>query len=522
MNLLQLVFKQMRQRALSTWLTLLSVLIAVALAVAVVILQRESATLFGQSDFGYDIIIGPPKGSPLQLTLNTVYHLDVSPGNIQYSLYEDMSRTTPAPPGRLDYRAQVKWAIPFMVGDSYMGRRLVGTSPQMFGFNDDGTAVSNEPFEYRKGRHYELAQGRVFEPRKFEAVIGSDAAENLHMKLGDKFRATHGFPGPNEKPDIHKPQWTVVGVLKPTHTANDRVLFMPIVSLYAIEEHDVGLISQFFLKANFDYTKKTAAEIRAFLEKQGVDVDALDPAIRRRFRIEEKVPTTPAAGDGELLKDKPEPGKAGEAKNDADEPDAYKLDAHGDIVPELPPQAWQLSAILVKSRGSGYNASLLEYNFKFGNIDATAVIPAVQMRQFFDTFLEPSTQVLSVIAVLVTVVAGVGILVSIYNSISARMREIAILRALGATRARILELICTEAALVGLMGAGLGLIAGHLVGAVESGYFLRKIGQSINWMYVSRNEVWSLVLAVGIAAVAGLVPALKAYRTPVAVNLVSG
>jgi hypothetical protein len=41
-------------------------------------------------------------------------------------------------------------------------------------------------------------------------------------------------------------------------------------------------------------------------------------------------------------------------------------------------------------------------------------------------------------------------------------------------------------------------------------------------MYVSRNEVWSLVLAVGIAAVAGLVPALKAYRTPVAVNLVSG
>src|SRR5207302_2441655 len=123
MNPFHLVFKQMRQRALSTWLTLLSVLIAVALAVAIVILQRESATLFGQSDFGYDIIIGPPKGSPLQLTLNTVYHLDVSPGNIQYLLYEDMSRTTAAPPGRNDYRQYVKWAIPFMVGDSYMGRR---------------------------------------------------------------------------------------------------------------------------------------------------------------------------------------------------------------------------------------------------------------------------------------------------------------------------------------------------------------------------------------------------------------
>src|SRR6266404_4881673 len=103
MNLFQLVFKQMRQRALSTWLTLLSVVIGVALAVAIMILQRESDHLFGQSDFGYDVIIGPPKGSPLQLTLNTVYHLDKSPGNVPYSLYEDMARRGKAPPGRQDF-----------------------------------------------------------------------------------------------------------------------------------------------------------------------------------------------------------------------------------------------------------------------------------------------------------------------------------------------------------------------------------------------------------------------------------
>src|SRR5437016_11410049 len=133
MNLLQLILKNMRQRALSTWLTLLSVLIGVALAVAVMILQRESDKLFGQSDFGYDILIGPPKGSPLQLTLNTVYHLDKSPGNIPYTLYEDMSRKPgeTLPTGHVDYRSYVKWAIPFMVGDSYNGRRIVGTSPQM-------------------------------------------------------------------------------------------------------------------------------------------------------------------------------------------------------------------------------------------------------------------------------------------------------------------------------------------------------------------------------------------------------
>src|SRR5258708_5969488 len=134
MNLFQLVLKQMRQRALSTWLTLLSVVIGVALAIAVLILPRESNQLFGQSDFGYDVIIGPPKGSPLTLVLNTVYHMDLSPGNIPYSLYEDMSHKGKPLPGHLDYGQYVKYAVPFMVGDSYNGRRLIGTSPLMFGF----------------------------------------------------------------------------------------------------------------------------------------------------------------------------------------------------------------------------------------------------------------------------------------------------------------------------------------------------------------------------------------------------
>ena len=65
----------MRQRAPSTWLTLLSVLLGVSLSVAIMILRREGQSLFAQTDFGYDVLIGPPKGSPLQLTLNTVYHL---------------------------------------------------------------------------------------------------------------------------------------------------------------------------------------------------------------------------------------------------------------------------------------------------------------------------------------------------------------------------------------------------------------------------------------------------------------
>src|SRR3954451_9208314 len=114
MNFFQIILKQMRQRSLSTCLTMLSVLLGVGLAVSIMVLRREGQNAFAQTDFGYDILIGPPKGSPLQLTLNTVYHMDQSPGVIPYQVYEELSRKK-APPGTVDYGRYVKLAVPFMV-----------------------------------------------------------------------------------------------------------------------------------------------------------------------------------------------------------------------------------------------------------------------------------------------------------------------------------------------------------------------------------------------------------------------
>src|SRR6201999_4198251 len=106
-----------------------------------------------------------------------------------------------------------------------------------------------------------------------------------------------------------------------------------------------------------------------------------------------------------------------------------------------------VSAVLVKAR-SAFAAQRLIYDMGVGDA-AQAISPASTMRQFFETFLKSPTYVLLAIAVLVTIVAAVGILVSIYNSVSARLREIAILRALGATRQHVLTLICFEAGFIG-------------------------------------------------------------------------
>jgi putative ABC transport system permease protein len=485
MNVFELVLKQMRQRALSTWLTLLSVLLGVGLAVSIMILQREGAALFGQTDYGFDILIGA-KGSPLQLVLNTVYHIDKAPGAIPYALYEKM-RDDPS------FQQYVRIAIPFAVGDTYQGLPIMGTNTQLFGVDETGKRLDEgKTLEYRPGRKYELAQGEIFGPDVFEAVIGAEVAQRTGLKLGDKFHATHGNPRPEEKPDIHEEQWTVVGILEPTHTASDRVLYIPMTSFYTIAEHEPAMIAHDAIRRGQDVNEA----VKQF--KQQVTTSA----------------TSKPAPTGELLTD------AAPAKEETPEVKHYTVDPQGHIHLTLPKPDWELTGVMIKSR-SGYAATMLLYIVNNGQ-EATAVNPASTMRDFFNIFLAPSTLLLQLIVGLVTIVAGVGILVSIYNSVSARLREIAILRALGATRNRVLTLICLEAALIGLIGGLLGLLTGHSIAAIVSIFTQRYLGESLNWLAVRPGE-WIYLLAVVIlAALAGLVPAMKAYRTPVATNLVAG
>jgi putative ABC transport system permease protein len=497
MNLFQLILKQMRQRALSTWLTMLSVVLGVGLATAVLILYRGGDSLFGQTDFGYDVLMGPPKGSALQLVLNTVYQVDTSPGVLPYSVYEDLMRN----------RQQVKLAVPIAVGDTYKGHRIVATLPKLFGYNEEGQPLAPEAtIEYRPGRRYEIEQGKPFHARKFQAVIGADIPARTGLKTGDKFKVTHGGPEQADQADEHDEQWEVVGILKRTHTAADRVIYTPLSTFYAIGEHEEGMRQQ--------------AEIRIRL---GLDPlpPPPPPQPRQVQESDHDLPTTVTVTDADH--DPPTTAAATEPHGHAHGHDhAYHMNPDGTLELEVPRHQWQLSAILVRTRGGGHITASMIYHYKVIDPKAVAVNPATVMREFFDTFFRGTTMVLVLIALLVSIVASVGILVSIYNSVAARRREIAIIRALGATRARVLTLVCLEAGLIGLLGGVLGLVLGHAVGAVAAVYMKRWIGEGINPLAVGRYEVLYLAGVVVLALVAGLVPALKAYKTPVATNLVAG
>lgn len=457
-----LVLKQMRQRTLSSSLTILSVALGVGLAVGVLLLQRECEKLFSQTDYGYDLIVGP-KGSELQLVLNTVYQLDKSQGMIPYSLYEDLSR---------DKHPQIRNAIPYVVGDQWKGHRIIATTPQIFPVDHENKPFpADKVFQYRKDMTYQIASGRAFHPLKFEAVAGASAG----LKIGDQFKPSHGVGGVS--PDEHDELWTVVGLLAPTRTAIDNVIYIPIVSTYAIPDHEKGL-----------------EEMAAFQAAASGETAAS---------------TKPAHQSEDLLKDAASPHH--------DHEEAYELNPDGTIMLELPKEQWRVSAIILKTRGPA-QTGVIQWQMQTAG-GAMAINPATVMSGFFSEFFGDTTRVLLLIALLVSVVAGISILVSIYNSVVARKKEITIIRALGASKLRVLSLLCIEAGFIGFLGSVLGLALGHLACFGGSLFLKSKINQDFNWLAPSEAEWIYVALMVLLAILAGLLPALVAYRTPVAKNL---
>jgi hypothetical protein len=202
--LFRIIQRSLRQHALATMITALSIALGSGLVMAVFAIKTQSYQAFTGGQGGFDAVLGA-RGSQLQLVLNTVFHLETSPGNIPWSLYQQIAQDP-----------RVRLAIPYAVGDNYQGFRIVGTTPELFG---DGLNQSQPYFQIEPG-------GRFFaglESR--DAVIGSYVAQVTGLTTGVTFNPYHGLTFDESK--RHNDQYTVAGVLKPTNSPSDRVIWIP-------------------------------------------------------------------------------------------------------------------------------------------------------------------------------------------------------------------------------------------------------------------------------------------------------
>ena len=212
MNFFFMAWQYLKFRWLVSLLTIFGISTGVALVCAVLALRHESEKALSRDAGLYDLVAGG-KGSPLQLVLSSVYHLDSPTGNIPYKEYE-----------RIRSDPRVEWAAPVGLGDNYLGYRIIGTEKHFFDLPD------------REGNlFFELAEGDVFQDR-FDVVLGSQVAQASGLEIGDSFFGTHGLIEVAGA-EVHRDfPYRVSGILAPSGTAQDRAIFGTLKSVWEIHE----------------------------------------------------------------------------------------------------------------------------------------------------------------------------------------------------------------------------------------------------------------------------------------------
>jgi putative ABC transport system permease protein len=442
MNFLTIAWRNMTERALASFLTGLSMALGVAAVVCVIVIHGIAVEQFEQDAGGYNFIIGGT-GGRMQLVLSTVYHLDQGLYPIDYQHYRSFVDGKYAP--------YVEAAIPYCLGDSYShGKykfRVVGTTPDLF-----------DKLEYRNGKQYEFAEGRNFKRENFfEAVIGSIAARQSGLKVGDLFNATHGLSAEGSVHD--ETSFKVVGILEPTGTANDRAIFVNMEGFFLLEGH--------------------------------ADTSGSGPG------------ATPAT---------PDPGIP-----------AVGFDNDGGEITPLPEEQRKVTSILVLcDRQNVAFAQVVADAVNKGETGLQAVAPVAVVSKLLDTIVAPARWILLIMTLLIVAVAVIGIMVSIYNTMAQRSHDIAVMRALGASRAAVHTIILLEAVLLTLLGGLAGWVLGHLLVGAASPWIEELAGVRIHMWSFSPLELWILPGLVLAALIGGLLPALTAYNTDVAKALSGG
>ncbi len=198
MNNIAFVLSSLRSRWLNSLLSVFLTAFGVMLALIVIQFSHHIQTRLNADGKNIDIVVGA-KGSPLQLILSSVYHIDIPTGNIPYDSAKKWMK-----------HPQIKDAIPLALGDNWKGHRIVGTTSA-----------------YMEHYNGQLANGRIWN-KPFEAIAGS----NTKLQVGDTFAGSHGISNGGH---AHEGKYyTITGVIEPTGTVLDRLILTSLNSVLTL------------------------------------------------------------------------------------------------------------------------------------------------------------------------------------------------------------------------------------------------------------------------------------------------
>jgi putative ABC transport system permease protein len=367
---------------------------------------------FTSVGLGVDAVLAP-KGSPLQIVLNALYHLENMPGKIKWTYYKEVEK-----------EKIVAQAIPFVVGHSYGGFRVNAIDKRFL-----------TEFEYLPGKTFSFSEkeggkGRPFETLT-EAVAGWVAAKSLHIRLGDVFNPVCGV---QEGDPVHEKDFLeFVGIIAPTGTPHDRAIYIPLEAFYGLEGHPQETV----IMADHEEFREISG---AYIKIKRIRGGALHPAIQDlKFAINQS------------------------ARN--------QLVVPAEVMPRL-------------------------HNI-IGWVD----------------------KVLIAIAIILTALSALFLFISLLSALREMRRDLALFRALGATRKTVMGLVISEALIISVLGGILGLAFGHWLIAIGAHFIKVETGVDFTAGYLSMIDWVVIPGAILLGISAGLVPGVQAYRLGVLRNL---
>lgn len=398
-NALRIVLAQLARRPLQTVLAVVLLALGVATLTFVVLVQGQLSKQLARDAQGIDLVVGA-KGSPLQLILSALYHVDVPTGNVPLAAMDQLRRN------RL-----VAQVIPVSLGDNYRGFRIVGTEPALI-------------------EHYgaRLAGGALW-TAPMQSVIGSEVARVTQLAVGGTLAGTHGLAQGGAAHE--EARYEVVGVLAPTGTVLDRLVLTDKASVWRVHEGDPE-----------------------------------DDAERRVLEAEREVTAL-------LVR--------------------YASPMAAAIVPR---QVNAESRLMAASPAS-----------ELARLFAVMGVGIDTMRAFGGVLVASSL---------------LALFVTLYNALEERRYDIAIMRLLGASRARVAILLLMESWLLALVALLAGLALGLGAVAIVGNWLAQSRAFVVSPGTFAPELLWIGIVAVAAATLAAALPAWRASRMDIAATLARG
>lgn len=393
MKTLFFAWRYLWSRPMGAALNLLLLSLGLASITFLLLVGAQLSKAFDRDLAGIDVVVGA-KGSPMQLILSGVLHIDVPPGNVPLQAVNELAKNP-----------LVAQIIPISLGDNFGGYRIVGTS----------TAYVD---------HYQaqLAQGTLW-TQPMQAVLGSTVAQRMGLQLGQTFVGSHGLGA-----DGHthgETAYTVVGILEPSGSVLDRLILTDTASVWKVHE---------------DYT--------------AVDEDD------RKVMEEER----------------------------------------------------EITMALVKYKTPMAALSFPRYVNTSTEMQAAA--PALEITRLLN-MLGLGTDVLRAFAGVLLLTAGLSVFIALWSAVRERRTDLALLRMLGASPAKVATLLLCEALWLGLLAAVLGVLLGQGFAAALALFLSLDNSLLISGM-VWPAGLWVVpALALLVSLASALLPTVAAYRVSV-------